>query len=239
MSDVTTADMEFPRPGVAAEAIPSERVKFIQRTYLHLATAILAFAGIEAALIMSGVGETVAEAMLSVSWIGCLLAFMVVSWIAEKWARSSTSVGLQYLGLGVFIVAEAFIFLPLLYIVNGIGKGEVIGQAANLTLVLFGALTAVALFTRKDFSFLGSILAIGGLIAMGVIVFGIISGFGLGLWFSAIMVVFASAAILYSTSNVLHHYRTDQHVAASLSLFAGVALLFWYLIQVVLSFSNE
>ena len=37
----------------------------------------------------------------------------------------------------------------------------------------------------------------------------------------------AAGYILYDTSNVLHHYRTDQHVAASLALFASVALLFY------------
>jgi FtsH-binding integral membrane protein len=46
------------------------------------------------------------------------------------------------------------------------------------------------------------------------------------------MVAFAGAAILYDTSNILHRYRTDQHVAASLSLFASVALLFWYILSI-------
>jgi FtsH-binding integral membrane protein len=49
------------------------------------------------------------------------------------------------------------------------------------------------------------------------------------------MVAFAAGAILYDTSNVMHHYRTDQHVAASLSLFASIALLFWYILNIVRS----
>jgi len=60
-----------------------------------------------------------------------------------------------------------------------------------------------------------------------------------GIIFSAIMVLFASAAILYDTSQVLHHYRTNQHVAASLSLFASVALLFWYVLRIVMSLSSD
>lgn len=82
-------------------------------------------------------------------------------------------------------------------------------------------------------SFLRSILMIGGFIALGVIVASIVFGFSLGMLFAAIMVLFAAGAILYDTSNVLHHYRTDQHVAASLALFASVALLFWYVRQLV------
>ena len=59
-----------------------------------------------------------------------------------------------------------------------------------------------------------------------------IFGFNLGLFFSFAMVAVACAAILYHTSNVLHRYRTDQHVAAALALFASVALLFWYILQI-------
>jgi len=53
------------------------------------------------------------------------------------------------------------------------------------------------------------------------------------------MVVFASAAILYSTSRVIHDYNPDQHVAASLSLFASVALLFWYVLRILISLSSS
>lgn len=71
--------------------------------------------------------------------------------------------------------------------------------------------------------------------ALGLILFSVLFGFTLGLIFSGAMVIFASAAILYDTSKVMHHYSTDQHVAASLELFASVALLFWYVLQIVMS----
>jgi FtsH-binding integral membrane protein len=60
-------------------------------------------------------------------------------------------------------------------------------------------------------------------------------GFSLGIWFSAIMVIFASGCILYNTSNIMYHYAPGQHVAASLSLFASVALLFWYVLRIFLA----
>ena len=63
--------------------------------------------------------------------------------------------------------------------------------------------------------------------------------FNLGTGFFMLLVVFAAGAILYDTSNVLHHYRTEQHVAASLALFASVGLLFWYILQIVISLSNR
>ena len=49
------------------------------------------------------------------------------------------------------------------------------------------------------------------------------------------MVGFAGAAVLYDTSNVLHHHAEDRYVAAALELFASVALMFWYVLQLFLS----
>jgi len=72
-------------------------------------------------------------------------------------------------------------------------------------------------------------------VALGLIVAGAIFGFNLGLWFSAGMVLLAAGAILYTTSNVLHHYGEDQYVGASLELFAAVAILFWYVLRIFMS----
>ena len=53
------------------------------------------------------------------------------------------------------------------------------------------------------------------------------------------MIGLAGAAILYDTSNVLHHYPKDRYVAASLQLFASVALMLWYVLQLVMSLSDD
>ncbi|MGA0333745.1 MAG: Bax inhibitor-1/YccA family protein, partial [Kiritimatiellia bacterium] len=167
-------------------------------------------------------------------WLITLGLFMGVSWIANKWAMSDTSIGMQYLGLGLYTLAEAFLIVPLLYVASVYYEG-IIQQAGLMTGALFLGLTAVVFVTRKDFSFLGPILGIAGMVAIGVIVSSILFGFDLGTLFSALMILFAGGAILYDTSNVLHHYRTDQHVAASLSLFASVILLFWYVLRLLMS----
>ena len=52
------------------------------------------------------------------------------------------------------------------------------------------------------------------------------------------MVIFAGGSILYTTSNMIHEYRTDQHVAASLGLFASVGLMFWYVVQFLMSMAS-
>ena len=218
----------------------SERAAFIRRTYAHLAVAVLAFIAVEWMLLQSPIAGWMARTMTGgYSWLIVMVAFMGVSWLAERWANSETSPQMQYLGLGIFVVAEAVIFLPLLYIASNFASADVIPMAALITGFLFTGLTATVLVTRKDFSWMRSILTIGGFVALGVIVASIIFSFSLGIIFSAIMVLFASVAILYDTSQVLHHYRTDQHVAASLSLFASVALLFWYVLRIVMSLSSD
>jgi hypothetical protein len=112
---------------------------------------------------------------------------------------------------------------------------SMIASAAWVTLLGFGGLTAVVFVTRKDFSFLRGILCWGGIVALVLIAAGVIFGFELGTYFSVAMVAFAGAAILYDTSNVLHHYPEDRYVSAALQLFASVALMFWYVLRLFLA----
>ena len=163
---------------------------------------------------------------------------MGVSYIANKLALSGGSEQMQYLGLGLFVIAEAIVFLPLLFIATQFGGSGLIPTAGLMTLLLVGGITATVFITKKDFSFMGGILSVGGFVALGFIVCSMIFGFSLGLVFSAVMILFAGGSVLYSTSNILHQYRTDQHVAASLSLFASVALLFFYILQFLMSFAG-
>jgi FtsH-binding integral membrane protein len=172
--------------------------------------------------------------MTRMSWILVLVAFMAVGWIAERLAQSDAGPGAQYFGLALYIVAEAVIFLPLLYFAQHFYPGA-ITTAGILTLAIFGGLTMTVFITRQDFSFLRPILCIGSWLALGLIVAAVVmGGFTLGLFFCFAMVALISGYILYYTSNVLHYYRTDRHVAASLALFASIATLFWYILQIVM-----
>ncbi len=220
----------------AAQASADVRQQFIRRTYLHLAAAVLAFIAVEALLLRwSGAGSLIGLMTGGYAWLITLGAFMGVSTLAERWARSDTSQGTQYLGLGVYVLAQAVIFLPLLYVAAYYSSPDVIPTAGLITATLFAGLTFTAFTSGTDFSFLRGALTIGGFVALGLIVVSIVFGFSLGLIFSAAMVVFAAASILYQTSNVIRDYRTDQHVAAALALFASVALLFWYVLRIMSS----
>ena len=226
-----------PQPIFAAQATEEDRADFILKTYAHLIGAVLSFVALEAILLNLPGIENLVGLMLSgkFSWLIVLGLFMIVSWIANSWAMSATSMVTQYLGLALYVIAEAIIFVPLLYIAAWRFGPTIIPTAALATLVLFAVLSAVVFITRKDFSFLRSVLIFGGFAAMGLIVFAIVFGFVLGQIFTIAMIVLACGYILYYTSNVLHHYRIGQHVAASLALFASVALLFWYILQLLMS----
>ncbi|MGA2032244.1 MAG: Bax inhibitor-1 family protein [Thermoguttaceae bacterium] len=227
---------ESPYGNLAALARADERTDFIVRTYLHLAGAVALFVALEAVLLnVSGV-ENLVGLMIGnrLSWLVVLGLFMLVSFVADRWARSATSVPIQYLGLTLYVVAEAVIFVPILFIAQRIDP-QIITSAALATLGLFGLLTVTVFVTRKDFSFLRGILVFGGLAAIALIVLAIFFHFALGPIFTYAMIALACGYILYDTSNVLHHYRIGQHVAAALALFAAVALLFWYLVQLYMS----
>jgi FtsH-binding integral membrane protein len=221
----------------AAEADAEDRQTFIRRTYLHLAIAILSFVMIEAIMLQLPVTERLIGLMLSGhGWLITLGAFIGVSWLADTWARSNASRAMQYAGLSLYVVAESVIFLPLLYMAAyRTGDPALIPMAGIITGLLFVGLTATAFMSGVDFSFLRGALILGGFVALGVVLCSLIFGFSLGMVFSAAMILLAGGSILHTTSNIIHHYRTDQYVAASLSLFAGVMLLLWYVLRILMS----
>ena len=128
--------------------------------------------------------------------------------------------------------------MPLLFIANEYFPG-VIQSAGLVTAVVFGGLTLACFITRTDFSFLRWGLVVAGFVALALIVASLTLGFSLGVWFSIAMVALACGSILYNTSNVLHHYNTQQYVAASLALFSSVALLLWYVIQIFMHMDSD
>jgi len=219
-----------------AQAAPIERAAFIRKTYMLLAAAVFAFIAVEAFFFTTGIAQVIASLLFSggsIGWLVVLGLFMGISYLANRWAVSETSQAVQYMGLGIFIIAEAIIFVPLLYVAANVsGDASVILKAGIVSLGLFAGLTFTVLVTRTDFSWLAPILAIGGFAALGFIVASALFGFSLGNIFAFAMVAFAGTAILYQTSQVLHQFNTKQHVAAALTLFASVALLFWYILSI-------
>ncbi len=240
-----------PIPSADATAGQNPRVRFLRLTYLHLLGAIVLFAGLEYLFLRTSIGTPVQKLVLwpmmkfggRAGWGIILAAFVGGGYLAERWANSDVSRGMQYIGLGFYTLLEALIFIPLLliaevkaaeYAAKYGSEAHFIRDAAVITMALFTGLTASVLLSKKDFSFLRSGLYAGTGVAAGLIVMSLLFGFQLGMVFSAAMIVLAGGYILYYTSQVLGHYRPTQHVAAALALFSALALMFWYVIRILM-----
>lgn len=229
----------YPSSYVVSEASDVERAAFYRKTYLHVAVAIISFLVVES-ILLNVIPESLIYQMLSSRfvWLAIIGGFWLGGILCDKLVLSADK-KTQYIGLAIFVLLEAIIFLPMIFMALLFSDGgAMLQQAGILTFALFTALTAVVFLTNKDFSFLRTVLVFGGFISIGLIVAGAIFGFNLGLWFSVGMVIIASASILYQTSQIKHQYTTDQYVGAALQLFASIMLLFWYILRILMSRRN-
>ena len=225
----------FGQMTVAAADSVEARSQFIWKCYAHVVGAILAFAAIEVYLFSSGIAQAIAPAMMN-SWLLVLGAFILVSWGATHVAHRLESKVTQYAAFAVFVFAEALIFAPMLLMAMLMDpSGTMVESAATVTVVGCVGLIATAMITRKDFSFMRGLLVWGGMLALGAIAGSLIFGANLGTWFSVAIIGFAGIAVLYDTSNIMHHYPSDKYVAASMALFASIAMMFWYILRLFMS----
>jgi len=218
-----------------------QRAGFIRRTYAHVALAIGFMAVSCAFLLQIGVGEALAKIlsnggiMTIVIYFGLFIGAGIV---ADRWARSEQSVTMHYVALLGYAFVEALIVVPALYVASVVAPSA-ITDAAITTAALVTAITYIAFTTKKDFSFLGPYLMVGGVIAMVTCVAGWVLGFELSLFVMAAIVALAGGFVLFNTSNIIHVYQEHQHVAASLSLFASIAFMFRFILQMFMSFGDD
>ncbi len=218
--------------GGAFGVAEASRATFLQRTYAHLFGAIVALVLIEVVLFKTGVAWDLAGflfrggLMSGLLWFG---GFMFASFIATRFAYQTESKGKQYFGLALYTVAIAILFSPVLVIANEYAPG-VIETSAVVTLAGFSALTAIVFITRKDFSFMRGVLMWATFAAVGFIVMGLIFGFDGGVVFPALMIALFGGWILHDTSEILLKYPEDRYVGAALTLFASIAMMFYYVV---------
>jgi FtsH-binding integral membrane protein len=207
---------------------------FLRATYGHLFGAVIAFIALEYVLFASGIADALAPVMAS-NWLIVIGGFMLLGFVTNYFTRRVSTPAMQYVEMAVTIALQAVIFIPLLYFAVYFTDGSVLSTAAWITMAIFGVMTAVVVYSGKDFSFMGPFLAVVGIAALIAIVGSVIFGIALGFYFSLAMVVFAAGVVLYETSKVLRQYEPGQHVAAATGLFASVALLFYYVLATLLN----
>ncbi|KAI5916350.1 Bax inhibitor-1/YccA family protein [Thauera sp. 2A1] len=202
--------------------------KVIRNTYMLLSLT-LAFSAVTAGLSMA-LGLPHPGILIT------LVGYFGLLFLTTKFRNSGLGVLFVFaltgfMGLTLGPVVSKYLALP-----NG---SQIVMQAMAGTAAIFLGLSAYALTTRKDFSFMGGFLFVGVLVAflagLGAIFFSIPA---LSLTVSAAFVLLMSGLILYETSNIIHGGETN-YVMATVSLFVSIFNLFTSLLQILGVMSDD
>ncbi len=217
-----------------------QRAGFIRRTYAHVAMAVTATAAFVAFLLAVGAGPVLLS-FLTGGMINMLIfmgLFIGTGILADNWAKSGQTITMHYLALFGYAFVQAVVVTPAIYIAV-LYKPAAIWDALLATSALVAGLSWIAFTTKRDFSFMGPFLRIGSFIALAVIFAGVIFGFSIGLVGIGAIILLAAGFVLNDTSNIIHHYQEHQHVAAALSLYASIALMFRFILQFFIGFGED
>ena len=201
--------------------------KVLRNTYMMLAMTLL-FSALTAGVAMSmGVGRMNIFVLL----IGAYgLMFLVHKTANSTAGIFATFAFTGFMGFALGPVLNAYLSLP-----NG---GQLVMTALGMTGITFAGLSAVALVTRKDFSFLGNFLFAGAIVLILAMLAAMIFNIsGLALAVSAGFVLFASAAILFETSQIIHGGQTN-YLLATVSLYVSIYNMFVSLLA-LLGFASD
>jgi len=233
-------------PFIVADAPAADRAAFFRRTYGLVAIGFAAFAALLAIFFVgfdqrSGIAFAVFAGLGSmISSLGgwsillVMLAFWGATTVAQSLAFNRASRSSQYAGLGLYVILEALIFIPLIGYVILSTKGNassVLLPAGIVTAGMIAGLTALVFMTNLDFSFLKVAIILGSFAVLAIVIVAAIAGLSLGAWFSIAMIVLMATVILYQTNEIKNTLETDQHVAAAFILFSSFVTLLFYVIR--------
>ena len=233
-------------PFIVADAPAADRAAFFRRTYGLVAIGFAAFAAL-LALFFVGFDQKTGVAFALFAGLGSMmkslggwsillvmLAFWGATTVAQSLAFNRASRGSQYAGLGLYVILEALIFIPLIGYVILSTKGDassVLVPAGIVTGGMIAGLTALVFMTNLDFSFLKVAIILGSFATLAIVLVAAIAGLSLGAWFSIAMIVLMATVILYQTNEIKNTMETDQHVAAAFVLFSSFVTLLFYVIR--------
>ena len=214
---------------IASRAVGAVQIdKVLRNTYMLLGMT-LAFSAL-----MAGVSMAMGAPYLGP--IVTLVGFFGLVFAVHKTAESSLGLLFTFLLTGFMGFTLGPILNAYLSLANGPG---LVVSALGTTAAAFVGLSAFAVVTRKDFSFLSGFLVVGFFVLMGAVVLGLffdLSAFSVAI--SCGFVLFASAAILWQTSAIIHGGETN-YVRATVSLFVSFYNLFISLLHIFGVMSDE
>lgn len=203
--------------------------KVLRNTYALLAMTLLFSA------VMAGVSVAmgIQQMNIFVFFIGAYgLMFLVHKTANSAAGLLATFAFTGFMGFTLGPIISAYLTLP-----NG---GALIMNALAMTGLTFFGLSAVALMTKKDFSFLGNFLLAGAIVLVLAMIAGLIFQIpALSLMVSAGFVLFASAAILFQTSEIVHRAGETNYILATVTLYVSIYNLFVSLLSILGIMSND
>ncbi|WP_163648612.1 Bax inhibitor-1/YccA family protein [Modicisalibacter sp. 'Wilcox'] len=203
--------------------------KTLRNTYLLLAMTLLFSAVTAAGAMALGMGQM----NILIFFLGAYgLMFLV-----HKTANSSAGL----LAIFAFTGFMGFTLGPILNLYLSIPNGaQLVMTALAMTGATFIGLSAVALVTRKDFSFLGNFLMAGAIVLVIAMVVAMLFNIGaLALAVSAGFVLFSSAVILYQTSEIVHRAGETNYILATVTLYVSIYNLFLSLLSLLGVMSDD
>ncbi len=214
---------------VRSEAGILETNKVLRNTYLLLSMTLL-FSAAMAALAMT-------LSLPHPGMIVTLVGYFGLLFLTGKFSHSSWGI--------VFVFAlTGFMGMTLgpilnMYIQAFSNGHQMILTALGGTGVIFLGLSAYALTTRKDFSFMAGFLMVGVLVAffagLAAVLFSVPA---LSLAVSAMFILLMSGMILYQTSEIIHGGETN-YIMATVSLYVSLYNLFTSLLQLLGVFGGD
>lgn len=213
---------------VVAADTPLPRI--VRNTYLLL-SMVMAVAAVGAFL-----GLRTGMQFSMGMWVVFMVVFIGGPFAINAARQSDAAIWLTFAWAG----AVGFLLSPLIAAYLAMpGGATIVTNALGGTAVLFVALSAIVLTTRRDFSFLGSFLMAGTIVAIVGIVALLFLGIPLlAVTLSAFIVLLISGFILYDTSRMIHDGAANP-VHITVSLFGNIVVLFTNLLSLLSFFSGE
>ncbi|MGY4876673.1 Bax inhibitor-1/YccA family protein [Vreelandella aquamarina] len=203
--------------------------KVLRNTYALLAMTLMFSAVTAGAAMAMGI-----ERMnIFVFFIGAYgLMFLVHKTANSAVGLLSTFAFTGFMGFTLGPILSAYLALP-----NG---AALIMNALAMTGLTFIGLSAVALVSKKDFSFLGNFLLAGAIVLVLAMVAGLVFNIAaLSLMVSAGFVLFSSAVILYQTSEIVHRAGETNYILATITLYVSIYNLFVSLLSLLGIMSSD
>ncbi len=201
--------------------------KVLRNTYMLLSMTLLFSA------VMATVGVTM-QVSYGAALVADIVAIAMLWFVLPRTANSATGIPVLFaitglLGFGLGPVLSYYLAI----------NPSIVMTALGGTGVIFLGLSAYALTTRKDFSFLAGFLMVGMFVILGAALLNIFLGIpALFLTVNAAVILIMSGFILYETSQIIHNGETN-YIMATASLFLSLINLFQALLQILGAFSGD